>query len=402
MKRRQFLQGAASGIGATLSMPAFLRSAAGQSPIKIGIPTTFSGTFAIYGEQTKRGADFFSKEINAKGGVLGRPIKLIYEDTSTNPAIAIRKAQQLVEKDGVKFLTGVVASSEALAISPKCPEWNCLFIGTIPGAGALTTTAFNRNFFRVNVSAIMGSRITSLYLKQSPLKRFYGIGSDYAYGHDSVATFSKLIGKLNKQTVGTAFPPIGTKDFASFITKMKESGAEACLVTLAGQDLAIFIKQAHQFGLNRSVKLLVESFQISDLDTIGDAMEGVIGVARYVYTIDNPKNKKFVESYHAMYNAYPDYPDATVYEALDWLCQTITNAGTAENLEKIISAWEDTTYDGLRGQVFMRKCDHQVAQEGFMAEAVKNPNGPGLIPKILAVYPRDQVTPMCRSSEFSD
>ena len=110
MRRRDFLKVAAVG-GATLSAPVFLRTAWAQgAPIKIGMPAALSGAYAQYGIQARRAAELFSKDIKAKG-ILGRPVEFIYEDTAGDPAAAVRKAQKLVEKDGVKFLTGVALSA---------------------------------------------------------------------------------------------------------------------------------------------------------------------------------------------------------------------------------------------------------------------------------------------------
>ena len=341
MKRRQFLQVAAGGMGAAASMPTSFRKAWAQKPIKIGVPTALSGAQALFGEQTRRGADYFSKEINAKGGVLGRPVEIIYEDTGADPATAVRRAQKLVEKDGVQFLMGVAMSSEALAITAKAQEWNSLLISTITGGGALTTTAFNRNFFRVNKSAAMGARVISLYLAEAPMRRFYALGSDYAYGRDAVANFSKLLAPTGKEIVGTAFAPLGTKDFASYIARIKQSGAQACFFAVPGQDGITFFKQAHQFGLTRDIKMIVESFDLKYIEPIGDAIVGTVGATRYSFTIDTPRNRSFVAGFHGAYKAYPDYPDATAYQALDWLSQVIEKAGTADDIEKIIATWED-------------------------------------------------------------
>src|SRR5207245_3237276 len=121
--RREFLTAvAAGGIGATLGAPVFLRRAAAAEPIKVGLPSALSGSNAQYGTQAKRACELFGKEINARGGVLGRPLQFIYEDTGGDPATAVRKAQKLVEKDDVKFLTGTVHPSEALACSATGPE----------------------------------------------------------------------------------------------------------------------------------------------------------------------------------------------------------------------------------------------------------------------------------------
>src|SRR5947208_9225103 len=248
MRRREFLRVAATGgVGASLGVPVYLRQAWAQNPIKIGMPAALSGGNAQYGIQAKRAAELFAKDIKAKG-ILGRPVEFIYEDTAGDPATAVRKAQKLVEKDGVKFLTGVALSSEALAVSAKCPEWKVIFMSTINGAGALTAKAFHRYFFRVNTSGPMGARAISLYLAESPMKRFFALGSDYAWGRDSVSSFTSQIMAAKKDIVATEFPPVGTKDFASYIAKIRQSRAAGVYLVLPGHDATIYLKQAHQFA----------------------------------------------------------------------------------------------------------------------------------------------------------
>src|SRR5438876_11165138 len=114
MRRRDFLMtavvgGAAAGVGG----PVFLRRAYAQNPIKIGLPTVLSGGNAQYGIQAKRASELFAKDIKGKG-ILGRPVEFIYEDTGADRATAVRKAEELVEKDGVRCLTGTEPSSVAL------------------------------------------------------------------------------------------------------------------------------------------------------------------------------------------------------------------------------------------------------------------------------------------------
>jgi len=400
MKRREFLKAAViGGTAASVGDAVFLRRAYAQNPIKIGLPTVLSGGNAQYGIQAKRACELFAKDVKGKG-ILGRPVEFIYEDTGADPATAVRKAQKLVEKDGVKFLTGTVLSSEALAVSAKCPEWKVILMSTINGAGSLTAKSFNRYFFRVNTSGPMGARAISLYLAESPMKRFFALGSDYAWGRDSVASFSNQITAAKKEVVGKDYPPVGTKDFASYIGKIKQSRAEGCYLALPGQDATIFLKQAHQFGVTREVKPIMEIVELENMKAVGDAMEGTIGGSRYPFTVDTPKNHAFVKRFHEMHGVYPDMFDGETYEGLEWLAQVITKAGT-DDVEKVIEAWEDSEYDGLEGKFFMRKCDHQAVQPGFAVQAVKDPKYPHLIPKLLATYPGDKVAPKCRSEEFA-
>jgi branched-chain amino acid transport system substrate-binding protein len=341
--RRDFTKTAlVGGVGLTLGFPAYLRRAWATEPIKIGLPTVLSGGNAQYGTQAKRACELFGKEMNEKGGVLGRPIQFIYEDTGADPATAVRKAQKLVEKDGIKLLTGTVLSSEALAVSAKCPEWKVILMSTINGAGALTAKSYNRYFFRVNTSGPMGARAVSLYLAEAPMKRFFGLGSDYAWGRDSVASFEKQITAAKKDVVGKDYPPVGTKDFASYIAKVKQSRAEGCYIALPGQDSTIFFKQAHQFGLTREVKMILEILELENMKAVGGAMEGTIGSSRYPFTVDTPKNRDFVRRFHQMHGVYPDMFDGETYEGLEWLIQVIQKAGTADDVEKVIAAWEDS------------------------------------------------------------
>lgn len=400
--RRDFLRlGVVGGVTAGVATPAFLRRAHAQQPIKIGLPTVLSGGNAQYGIQARRACELFGKEVNARGGVLGRPLEFIYEDTGADPATAVRKAQKLVEKDGVKLLTGTVLSSEALAVSAKCPEWKVILMSTINGAGSLTAKAWNRYFFRINTSGPMGARVVSLYLAEAPLKRFFALGSDYAWGRDGVTTFEKQIMGAGKDVVGKDYPPVGTKDFASYIAKIKQARADSCYIVMPGQDATIFIKQAHQFGLTREVRLVMEILELENMKAVGEAMAGTIGSTRYPFTVDTPRNREFVKRFHAMHGVYPDMFDGETYEGLEWLTQVIQKVGTADDVEKIIEAWEDSHYEGLEGPFFMRKCDHQAVQPGFMVEAVKDPAYPHLIPRILATYPGDRVTPKCRSEDFA-
>ena len=135
MRRREFLTmaavgGAAAGVGVPYSSGGRTRRPRSRSACR----PRCRASNAQYGIQAKRAGELFAKDIKAKG-ILGRPVEFIYEDTGGDPATAVRKAQKLVEKDGVKFLTGVALSSEALAVSAKCPEWKVIFMSTINGAG---------------------------------------------------------------------------------------------------------------------------------------------------------------------------------------------------------------------------------------------------------------------------
>src|SRR3954452_4670807 len=115
-------------MASALASPVVLRHALGDEPIEIGMPCALTGPAGEVGAQMRRGAEFWAKTVNAKGGLLGRPIELRVQDTGGDPASCVRKAQEVVERDGCRLLYGMTLSSEALAVVPKLAEWNAIFM----------------------------------------------------------------------------------------------------------------------------------------------------------------------------------------------------------------------------------------------------------------------------------
>ena len=138
-----------AGAGATtLASPAIWTSAQAQAagPIKIGMPLALTGALGSVGQQQKRGAELYAKLQNAKGGILGRPIELLIEDTAGNPANCVRKAQEMVERHDCRLFTGITLSSEALAVVPKLAEWDAIFISSDNGDGRLDRRELRAEF----------------------------------------------------------------------------------------------------------------------------------------------------------------------------------------------------------------------------------------------------------------
>ena len=173
-----------AGTGAAVASPYIWTSAQAQAggAIKIGMPLALTGPLGSVGQQHKRGAEFYAKVQNAKGGILGRKIELLIEDTAGNPATCVRKAQEMVERHGVPPFHRLTLSSEALAVVPKLAEWNAIFVSGINGDGRLTAESFVPNFFRANTSGPMGARAVSLYLREAKAQELLCAGARLCLG----------------------------------------------------------------------------------------------------------------------------------------------------------------------------------------------------------------------------
>lgn len=389
--------------GATVASPAILRlTAEAQSgPIKIGMPLALTGALGSVGQQQKRGAELWAKIQNAQGGLLGRPIELLIEDTAGNPANCVRKAQEMVERHNCRLFTGITLSSEALAVVPKLAEWNAIFISSDNGDGRLTAESFVPNFFRANISGPMGTRAVSLYLRDGKMQKFYALGMDYAWGHNSVQVFENEVKRAKREFIGKVFAPTGTKDYSTYITKIRQSGADAVFLVMQGDDNNAFLSQSRQYRLPEKVKLLTEIVDLASIRAVGDASLGLIGSSRYSFTYDHPLNNAFVELWKKEHNTVPD-----TFEGEQWQCMKVFDAGITKaggiEADKLRPALEDIEIESVKGKVFMRKCDHQGVQQGFMVEVVKKAGFDTPIPQVIATFPGEATTPKCNTMTFED
>jgi len=367
--------------------------------IKIGMPLALTGPLGSVGQEMKNGAELWAKVTNAQGGLLGRPIQLFITDTGGDPATCVRKAQELVERENCHVFFGMTLSSEALAVVPKLAEWNAIFMSSDNGDGRLTGSSFVPNFFRANISGPMETRAISLWLRKADFKKFYALGMDYAWGHNSIGVFSDEVKKAKKDLIGTVFSPIGTKDFSTYITKIRQSGADACFLVLQGDDNNAFLSQAREYRLPDKVQLITSIVDLNSIGAVGEAALGLAGSTRYVFTIDNPANKAFVAAWQKEYNALPDVFEGEQYQACKML-QAGIEAAKSIDADKLRPALEATAIDSIKGHVAMRACDHQVVQGGYIVKVGKMEGYKTPIPQIIATFPGDEVTPACRQMTF--
>ena len=392
-----------AGTGAIIASPHVWTRARAQpaGAIKIGIPTALTGPLGTVGQQTKRGAEFYAKVQNAKGGILGRKIELLIEDTAGNPANCVRKAQEMVERQGVRLFTGLTLSSEALAVVPKLAEWDAIFVSGINGDGRLTAESYVPNFFRANISGPMGARAVSLYLRDSKINNIFALGLDYAWGHNSVQVFEDEMKRAKKNFIGKVFAPTGTKDYSTYITKIRQSGAEACYLVLQGDDNNAFLSQSRQYGLPDKVALLTEIVDLASIKAVGDASLGLIGSSRYSFTYDHPKNKEFVELWRKDHGGPPDTFEGETWQAMQVIQAAIEKAGSTDT-DPLRAALEKVEIESVKGKIKFRECDHQAVQQGFMVKVVKKDGFDTPIPEVIATFPGDRTTPGCKKTSYDD
>jgi urea transport system substrate-binding protein len=176
-------------------------TASSAEPIKIGAVLPFSGGVELYGRQAKLGLDLAVKDINAGGGILGRPVEVIYEDDKTDPAAAVDATRKLIERDGVLALVGPITSRNLIAIAPVVERAKTpLLYATNYEGGQCSRYIFS-------FSTVPNQELAQLlpYMNRTFGNTYFLLGADRAWPHKMFEAAEPIIAKLGGRVVGKEF-----------------------------------------------------------------------------------------------------------------------------------------------------------------------------------------------------
>lgn len=357
----------------TLASSAFVLSALGGAalaqtgPIRIGVVTPLTGTYAGIGQQVKWGLDLAARQINAGGGISGRPIELIYEDEEANPAVAVQKAEKLFQVNKVDFLTGTVNSGATLAVGQVAERNNRLIATTVSFADSITADKCSPNVFRVNARAGMQSAALADWMASTkPNANVFYLGPDYEMGRSTVAAFKSAAEAKGAKSVGEVFAPLDNKDYSPFFGQMRSARPAVIYTSVAGNDTVRLFTQMAEFGLNRNVQVVGASGTVTsqNLPAIGKAADGFVTGVGYATGIDTPENKKFVADFQAANKAAPDLYGADSYGVLFFYKAAVEKARSTDT-DKVREAMRGLQWSTPQGLKTMRAGDHQAMQEMY-------------------------------------
>jgi branched-chain amino acid transport system substrate-binding protein len=373
--RRSFLKAAAVAGVAPIVFP-FIGNAQAAEPIKFGLDDPFTGTYAELGTHEKIGCELAIEEINRKGGIMGRHVELISEDsTSSNTGTAVQKAHKLIQRDKVDFLLGNVNSSMALAIGQVANQYNKLLIVTGGHTDAVTGTDCHWNVFRVCNTTRMETNSVSKTLFSKYGKRWYFITPDYSFGHTLQQGFEASLKEYGGTETGASLTPLGTTDFSPYLIKAQASNPDVVIFLTAGQDAVNSLKQAVQFGLNKKFHIAGAQQELEVLE--GLPPEARIGtwVFEWYWKQPNvPHVNEFVAAIKKKFGRVPTARHWFGYVAA-WTCALVANQEKTLDAVKLAKALEGFTLPPeialMPDKVSYRAGDHQLMPDLYVGHAVE-------------------------------
>ncbi|NBV59676.1 MAG: twin-arginine translocation pathway signal protein [Rhodobacteraceae bacterium] len=364
MKRKTFLKGLMGA--AALALAPVVSFAA--DPIKIGEINHYK-RMAAFAEPYKNGIELALEEINAAGGVLGRPLEFIYRDDQGKPSEAVKIAEELMTRDGAVMITGTILSNVGLAISSLAAEKGYVYLASEPLADSITWASGNAYTFRLRSSTYMQAAMLAEEAAKTGAKRYATIAPNYAYGKDAVAAFKENLLRLqpDAEFVAEQWPTLFKIDAGAEVQALERAKPDAIYNVTFGPDLAKLVREGGDRGLfqNRTVLGLL-SGEPEYLDPLGaEAPEGWIVTGYPWYAITDGPGKTFVDAYQARWNDYPRLGSIVGYMTAQSIAAVLQKAGSTET-DAIRAAFKGLNVDTPMGQITYRAIDHQSTMGAYV------------------------------------
>ncbi len=360
---------AALALGAILIAPGLATAQDGE-PIMVGEINSYT-RMAAFTDPYKKGVELALDEINAAGGVDGRPIEVIFRDDAGEPGMAIRLADELVASDGVVMLFGTFLSNIGLAVADYANQRQVPFLASEPLADAVTYQSGNPWTFRLRPNTSMQAKMLAAEAADLGATRWATVAPNYAYGREAVAAFKRELTALQPDVefIEEQWPPVFKIDGGSVVRALEQADPEAIFNVTFGSDLAEFVREGQLRGLfeNRDVVSLLTG-EPEYLEPLGsEAPEGWIVTGYPPYDIDEPAHNAFRDAYVERWGEMPKLGSIVGYNAMLGVAAALEEAESLEP-EAIIAAMEGLTYDSPTGTITFRELDHQATMGAWVGK----------------------------------
>jgi branched-chain amino acid transport system substrate-binding protein len=363
--RRTLLQaGAAFAGAATFGFPSI---GYGQTEkVKIGHLTPLTGFLGALGTYAQLGMRLAEEEINASGGIMGRQLEVMSED-SVNPATAATKAERMLGQDGALVLMGEANSASALTIMQVVARNKRLFIQTGARSDALRGKNCNRYTFHTDIpNTVMVNTVGKALLRDNMVKdkKFFTLTADYIFGHDLLAAAKRFLGANQGNLIGDELIATDVTDFSPYLLKIRQAKPDVVCSNLAGNQVTTLIKQYAEFGL--PYPIVGFNLNTADAWAAGEGNLAGIWPTVWYHTLEVPASKVFVANFIKKYGKPPENHAWVEYIAFKIMAQAM-NETKSTDTDKLIEYFEkETQFDILKARkAYFRSWDHQLIQEAY-------------------------------------
>ncbi|MGH6609161.1 MAG: ABC transporter substrate-binding protein, partial [Burkholderiaceae bacterium] len=363
---RRRLVGAVGATGAlsTIGFPAIVRSQ--SDAIRLGHLTPLTGFLGPLGEYAVMGVRLAVEEINAAGGINGRKVDLIAED-SVNPQTASTKAERLIERDKVVAIVGEISSASGLAIAQVAQRNRILFFNTGCNSDELRGKSCNKYMFHTEAANSMYVGAAGQALLRDGLvkgKKWYSLTADYAFGHDLLKVAKRFMQANGGEFAADELVATNVTDFSPYLLKIRNAKPDLVVSNLAGAQIGNFMKQYMEFGL----PFPVAGFGFDTAIAWGVGKGNVTGIWPLIWDsqVKSPTGQRFATAFSKKYGRPPENQAWGDYLSTKHLAQAMNEIKSTDSTKVAEHMEKGARFDVLKTREgYYRAWDHQLMQQMY-------------------------------------
>ena len=355
--------------------------AAAQDPIKIGEINSYT-RLPAFTEPYKKGWELGLEEINAAGGIDGRPLEIISRDDNGDPATAIRIAEEMIGRDNVAFLFGTFLSNVGLAVSDIAARNEMLFLASEPLTDEIVWQSGNKYTYRLRPSNWMQTGMLAAEAAKLDATKWATIAPNYAYGTDAVDAFKEQLKALKPDVefVEEQWPTLFKIDAGSAVRALEQAKPDAIFNVTFGPDLAKFVREGSLRGLfdGRPVVSLL-SGEPEYLDPLGDETpDGWLVTGYPSDAVDTPEHDEFEKAYRAKWDEKPKTGSIVGYNSMMTIKKLLDTSPSLETAD-LLATMEGLEVDSPTGPFVFRKADNQATMGAYVGKTGLVNGEPGMV-----------------------
>ncbi|MCG6951901.1 MAG: ABC transporter substrate-binding protein [Betaproteobacteria bacterium] len=348
----------------------------GADKVKIGFITTLSGPAGGIGKDMKQSVELAVEHLGGK--MAGLPIEVIFGDDQRKPDVGVQLARQMIKRDKVDFVSGIIWSNIMLAVAPVVTGEGVIMVGTNAGPHQLAGEMCNKRFFTTSWQNDSTPEAMGKHLQDLGLNDVYLIAPNYAAGKDMLTGFKRY---FKGRIAAEVYTKLGQQDYQAELSQLRAKNPKAVFVFLPGGMGIQFLKQYSQAGLRGQIPLYsVYTVDELSLPAVRHAALGQFETRYWSPDLDVPANKKFVSAYKKKYGTLPSFYGAQSYDGIMLINSAVVAVkGNLKDQKGMIAAMEKANYPSTRGK-YSYNVNHFPIQNYYLLKAVTGPDGPAGIP----------------------
>src|SRR5437016_4981281 len=363
MHKRAILAGiAAAALAFAAPVPA-------QQKVKIGFISTFSGPQGVMGQYMKESVELAIEHLGGKIG--GLPVEMFYGDDQLKPDVGVQVAEEMLKKNGVDFVSGIIWSNVMMAVVPVVTGAGHIMVGSNAGASPLAGAQCNKLYFSTSWNNDQTPEAMGKFLQDSNINDLYVIAPNYQAGKDMVTGLKRYYkGNIVEET----YTKLGQQDYQDEISQLRSKNPKAVFVFYpAGMGIQ-FLKQYDQAGLRGQLPLYsVYTVDEISIPAVKDAAVGIYETRYWSPDLKNPANEKFVSDFRKKYGKMPVFYGAQSYDGIMLIDSAVRAVkGNLADKKGMIAAMRKANFASTRGK-FTYNTNHFPIQNFYLLKAVAGP-----------------------------